>query len=215
MRNLALIAFFVLAQNMVSQNLVNNPSFENYSSCPTGDSQLNALNWQVTANSGNSTPDYYNVCNSGTQGVPNNDAGNQNAYNGNAYIGIFCFYANVPLREYIQSQLSAPLVGGQTYYVSFRVSLADEYGTAIGSLGAYISNNPLVGNGTFGPIVVTPQIISSSIISNTSSWTQITGSFVANGGERYITIGNFSTDAATPRTTNPNTFISDMAYYYI
>jgi OOP family OmpA-OmpF porin len=215
MRNLIILVLFALTQKLVSQNLVTNPSFENYSNCPTSSGQFNALNWQVTANCGQSSPDYYNVCSPGTQGVPSNVVGNQNAYNGNAYAGIYCYYAFLPLREYMQSQLSSLLVAGQTYYVSFRASLGDDYGIAIGSLGAYISNNPITGNGTYGPIAVVPQIISSSIISSTANWIQITGSFVANGGEQYITIGNFATDTATPHTTNSNAFISDMAYYYI
>ncbi len=207
--------FILLTSHLVGQNLITNPSFENYSDCPTTSSQLNAFDWQVTTNCGASSPDYYNSCATDTQGVPYNVVGNQNAFDGNAYVGIYCYYTFLPQREYVQSQLNETLVAGQTYYVSFRVSLADDYGIAIGSLGAYFSNNPITGVGTTAPISVVPQISSSSIISNTTNWVQITGSFIANGGERFITIGNFSTDAATPLTINSSAFISDMSYYYI
>ena len=37
----------------------------------------------------------------------------------------------------------------------------------------------------------TPQILDTSIITDTLNWTKIQGSFIANGTERFITIGNF------------------------
>lgn len=215
MKKITVLLLVLLMTKVQSQNLVNNPSFESYTTCPTTSSQFYAVNWQVTANSGLASPDYYNTCADGTQGIPSNVVGNQNAYTGNGYAGIYCYYQYEPLREYIQSQLNMALVAGQTYYVSFRVSLADDYGTAIGSIGAHFSTTAITGNGTYGPINVVPQIISSSIISDTANWVQITGSFVANGGEQYITIGNFSNDASTPRSTNSSAFISYMAYYYV
>jgi hypothetical protein len=207
--------FIFLTTHLIGQNLITNPSFEYYSVCPTTSSELNAYDWQVTANCGLSSPDYYNVCATDTQGVPYNVVGNQYAFDGNAYVGIYCYYTFLPQREYIQTQLSETLVPGQTYYVSFRVSLADDYGIAIGSMGAYFSANPITGVGTTAPITVVPQISSSTIISNTTNWVQVTGSFIANGGERFITIGNFSSDATTPLSINSSAFISDMSYYYI
>jgi OOP family OmpA-OmpF porin len=216
MRNYFTIALlFFLTQKVISQNLVNNPSFENYSDCPTGGSQLNAFNWNVTPNSGEATPDYFNGCDSGLMGVPTNSLGNENAYDGIAYAGLVCYHITVPIREYLQSRLSSPLVSGQTYYVSFRASPAERFGTLIGSLGAHLSLNPISGNGTYEPINVSPQIISSSIISNYNGWTLITGSFVANGGEEYITIGNFSTNELTPNTVNSSAIVPIMSYEYI
>ncbi len=216
MRNFIIIVlFFFLTQNVLSQNLVNNPSFEIYSVCPTGGSELNALNWTVTPNSSIATPDYFNACDSGLVGVPTNGLGYQNAYEGSAYAGIICYDGNQSLREYLQSELSSPLISGQTYYVSFRASPADKFGILIGSLGAHLSLNPISGNGTFLAINVNPQIISSSIISNYNEWTIITGSFIANGGEEYITIGNFLTNELTPNTVNLPAEFPYMSYQYI
>jgi hypothetical protein len=44
---------------------------------------------------------------------------------------------------------------------------------------------------------VTPQILASSIITDVVNWTKVQGSFVANGTEKLITIGNFSDLAHT------------------
>lgn len=59
--------------------------------------------------------------------------------------------------------------------------------------------------------------------SDTTQWTQIQGCFTANGGEQYITIGNFNYNVNTdtlyvgtnnpdPNYTNP---LYDYSYYYI
>ncbi|WP_264520646.1 T9SS type A sorting domain-containing protein [Flavobacterium sp. N1994] len=219
MRKLVVV-LFALTTKMISQNLVSNPSFETYSSCPDNNSQIDkATSWHVTSNSASASPDYYNSCytdSSTLVGVPANIVGNQSAYDGTAYAGIFCYFEEVALREYIQSQLISPLVAGQRYYVSFWVSSADRYGLTINSLGAYCSTTPISGDGSFGPIAVFPQVNSSSMLSDATNWTQITGSFIATGGEQYITIGNFSSDAATQHVVyNPNSLYTSLAYYYI
>jgi OmpA-OmpF porin, OOP family len=199
--------------------MVNNPSFENYTSCPSGSGELNAINWQVTANSGLSSPDYFNTCVPSTNSyvrIPNNLYGSQIPYDGNAYTGIFCYGNNSMQREYMQTQLTSPMVAGQNYHVSFRVSLADNFGTAIGSLGAHLSNNPLLGSGNMQPINVLPQIVSSEIITNQTVWTEIAGDYIALGGEQYLTIGNYLADELTPKTAIiPIPQFSIWAYYYI
>lgn len=207
-----------LFTTIVSQNMVNNPSFESFTSCPLGQGQLNATNWQVTANSGFSSPDYFNICvpPSNQVGIPDNVAGSQIPYDGNAYTGIFCYGVNSQQREYIQTQLISPMVIGQTYHVSFRVSLGDYHGTAIGSLGAHFSNNPLIGSGNTLPFNVTPQIISNQIITNQTVWTEIAGDYTALGGEHYLTIGNYLTDELTPKTAIlPEPNFPFWGYYYI
>ena len=55
---------------------------------------------------------------------------------------------------------------------------------------------------------------SGNILSDTLNWVQINGEFYANGGEKYITIGNFKDDAHTAFIQNTNgTWI--YSYYYI
>src|SRR5690348_13496096 len=80
-----------------AQNLVQNPSFEIYSSCPTSFSQIQlATGWENWLLS----PDYFNVC------VPNgNPASVPNGFNwsyqvpntGNAYAGLFTYWTRAGL----------------------------------------------------------------------------------------------------------------------
>jgi len=132
----------IIVYSANAQNLVMNPSFENYSSCPLGPSQLDeADNWQHPFDNTVdtcSTSDLYNTCSpfgAFGVGVPDNIMGSEPAHTGNGYAGII-LYEGFALtgctslfgsswREYAEGQLSAPLQSGQTYCVSFFISLAD------------------------------------------------------------------------------------------
>src|SRR5580692_4077770 len=72
-------------------NLVPNPGFEDYTSCPNSVSELDlAAPWfQPTAG----TSDYFNVCGASSVGVPNNFAGSQPAHGGQAYAGEYMYSA--------------------------------------------------------------------------------------------------------------------------
>src|ERR1700749_1133263 len=105
MKVLFLCFFVFVFINMNAQvNLVPNPSFEIYTSCPTGSSQLSlAIPWQgVTTNSS----DYFNVCGTGGATVPFSGSNFQNARTGNAYAAIWLINSyGVNYREYLQVKL--------------------------------------------------------------------------------------------------------------
>ena len=91
----------------IAQNVVPNPSFEEYTVCPDDLAQIeNAVGWSTFWGSA----DYYNVCSGNSlTGIPANAFGYQAAYIGDAYIGCYT-YKNGPIyREYAQAQLIAPL----------------------------------------------------------------------------------------------------------
>ncbi|MGE0638524.1 MAG: OmpA family protein [Bacteroidia bacterium] len=210
-----------------AQNLVPNPGFEEYITCPkeTGKRQTNLISWtQPTAGA----LDYFNRCSS-TAGVPLNTFGKQEPKNGDACIGLTLFHEKH--RAYAQTELKQPLIAGNTYNVEFSVSLSEKSKYAIGNIGAYFSAAKLE-NKSDGVLECfetfddrgTKQVIaglckpqlrnpSSSFISDTEEWITISGSFKARGGEKYIIIGNFYTSDGTKAMDmdgkNPN------AYYYI
>lgn len=206
-----------------AQNLVVNSSFENYTSCPQfrNDGVLPTSWTQPTQG----TADYFNACYQSTQtgpDVPANFMGNQNARTGSAYVGLLTTTSSnnqlVNYREYIQSELSAPLIAGQTYTFEMYVSLAENSEFAFKGIGVYLSNTPV---GLFGASTVlpfTPQILMDSFITDKTGWTRIYRRIIATGGERYITIGNFNS-SNTGRTMsvpggNGGGF-NLMSYYYI
>jgi gliding motility-associated-like protein len=198
-----------------SQNLIPNPSFEVYTTCPisfgTG-GPLPCTPW-TCATAGSC--DYFNAC--ATPGspadVPDNFAGSQDAHTGQAYAGGYAKYL-FPYREYLLAPLITPLVAGEFYYFSMYVSLADNDFCGIDHLGAYFSVNPPPPGGVTW-LNVTPQVESQiGFISDENGWTYIDGCFYATGGEAYITIGNFHDDVSSPTdplcTDNPS-----KSYYYV
>ncbi|MCY7410391.1 MAG: T9SS type A sorting domain-containing protein [Chitinophagales bacterium] len=226
MRSFLLLLFTLCLQSKVIAqiNLVPNGDFEYYTECPTYQNltyEINkALPWY---NPTGNTPDYYNVCDSLIppelgEGVPSNFYGYQYPRSGNGYAGIICRYSTVNGRDYISCPLILPLNREQIYYLEFYCVLANSSSASIGSLGISFSNDSISGDTTYHVLNLTPQIqhAPDSFLSDTLHWMKVSGTFTAQGGERFITIGNFNDDAHTPIDTFyyvPNEWYS--AYYYI
>lgn len=86
-RLILLFPFFLFSNFLAAQNLITDPSFEDYYGCPNSNGQLDSLKHWFTVTE---TPDYFNVCAAGTiAGVPLNQAGNQYPKTGNGYIGLY------------------------------------------------------------------------------------------------------------------------------
>ncbi len=215
-KHLLIILIFFCSITLVGQNLVPNPSFENYSSCPTVSSQLSlATPWFMPPNTNNASSDYYNACNTNTVGVPNNLSGYQLARTGQGYAGIYT-YGSSDVREYIQVQLTSPLSAGETYNIEVYVSPSEVNNYSVDGMGVYISTGSVAGVGgyllPFIPQVANP---TGNIISDTTSWTLVSGTYIASGGEDHITIGNFLSDANTDTIqTNPAGLLG-RGYYWI
>jgi hypothetical protein len=195
-------------------NLVLNPGFEIIDSCnvPMAGINGNLLYWDTPSWG---SPDIYNVCslNHNTQ-VPSNFIGYQYPHSGNGYAGEVMYYNMTP-REYCQGQLVSDLLSGRTYSVSFYVSLANVSDLGIHNFGMYFSPTHI-----FDSIItylnLIPQVNDTSLMIDTLNWKKISGTFVANGGERYLIIGNFFSDYTTDSSAVPiNDTLRQGAYYYI
>jgi len=200
-------------------NLVPNPGFETYSACPDAYSELDHATPWFQPSSG--TPDFFHSCNAGGSPVhvPNNFIGFQSPQSGNGYAGFFAYYSLYEYREYVETPLAAPLVPGQTYEISFYVSLADNCIFAVDNIGAVFSVGPTLAQ-VITPLLLTPQIRNSvgNPLASKTAWMLIKGSYTAVGGETYLTIGNFYADsqtALTPVNGDPALFYAKSAYYYI
>lgn len=229
---------FMLSSSMMAQNLVINPSFETISSCPIGPSELDkAVPWRnpYTNVVGDtcSTSDLFNACSplgAFGVGVPANILGNEPAHTGVGYAGIIVYegfalfgclnFFGSGWREYLEGTLTQPLVAGQTYCVSFHISLADNVKFASDDIGVYFSNTLVDINcttvGSASHLPFTPQLpYNGPNITITNGWQQLSWDYVANGGEQYIIIGNFKNDANTSyECVNANALLP-YAYYYI
>ncbi len=209
---------FLFKNNILSQNLINNGSFETYSvsafGCAYNFSMVDV--WQQI-----NSPDHFtSLCTLSNYGVPNNNFGVSYPKNGNAYCGIICYRKSDEIKEYIQQNLIPPLISGKTYYISFYVSSSDRFTMAIKNIGAYFSiSQPTVVPGD-NYVQAIPQVENhSGFLTDTVNWVKIEGYFTAQGGEQYVTIGNFNsntnTDTLYTGSNDPAPGNPDGAYYYI
>lgn len=212
-----LIYIFLLNTHVLKAqtNLVPNPSFEEFNQCPTSGA-FTVLDWYEIYD----TPDYYNLC-AGGDFDASNWIGNQIPYFGNGYIGAGLFVINsLTAREAFQVKLKSPLIQGIEYCASMYVSLADGCQYAISNIGMHF------GNIDFSNIVMDTSVIfnlqaqiynsSENILSDKINWMKIEGSFIASGGEEYLTIGNFSRPEEMDTLSLPDysNYGLGLAYYY-
>ncbi|MBL7890399.1 MAG: gliding motility-associated C-terminal domain-containing protein [Bacteroidia bacterium] len=216
-----LILYPLLSRGQI--NLVRNPSFEDTISCPTVWGNITPF-LKYWHNPTDCSPDYYNACaaDGSSCDVPYNLGYMQYPRTGNAYCGIYGYGTASPpsdVREYIQGELIDTLAAGKNYCVSFYVNLANLSRYSISNIGAYFSNNLISISNSCLNLPFTPQIISNPSVqlTDTVNWMIISGEFIANGDEQYITIGNFYSNTNTDTLMfNPSPFgTANIAYYYI
>ncbi len=228
------MAFFVSR----GQNLVPNYSFEDLDSCIHHSNEFNGYVSNWTGQAGVSGLCYFtSQCPKDTSwpsgGVPYNYYyGFQYAHTGVSYAGILTFvnegfdtvkpYTNNNLknvRNYIEARLIDSLRKGHLYYVTFYVNLQNPSIYACSDIGAYFSNVSLSFNSSGLVLSYIPQITNDpkkQELTDTLNWMKISGSFIAKGGEQYITIGNFKSDTASSiRYLGQVTPDGSQAWYYI
>jgi outer membrane protein OmpA-like peptidoglycan-associated protein len=222
------VAWLILFSTQVlsAQNLVPNGSFEKYQKCPDDYVTVQRYNYVFqwdTPNNG--TPDYFNAC-SQKCGVPLNWVGSAPAFDGKGYMGIIgCMYQMDPnqiaYREYIRTKLTKPLEAGKTYYASMQIRLGMSCTVACNGMGMFFTDAPLNSvhsiNYPIQPDIVYKQ---NDMVLDKNNWTQICGTFQAQGGESYLIIGNFlSNQEMTYQNFDENLLLtqntSPMAYYYV
>jgi hypothetical protein len=204
-------------------NLVPNSSFEVYDSCPstwTSDGPIILANPWFQPYIPSSSSDYFNSCDtvSNFWGVPKNWAGYQFPRTGQAFSGVILrggINININYREYIEIELLDSLIIGNKYCASMFVCFGEISNYSTSSIGMYFTNSiVLYSNPFYGVIPVTPQIINNPLIflNDTLNWVEVRGEFIASGGEKYLTIGNFNYDVNTPYQVTG--FGSTPYYYY-
>ncbi|HAE12621.1 MAG: gliding motility-associated C-terminal domain-containing protein [Chitinophagales bacterium] len=200
-----LLLLFIPLPVLAQVNLAPNPSFEEYSTCPTFYSTVDVYtdpyvtDW-FRSNDGSS--DYMNACDVGeTVGVPTNIFDDYcPARTGVAYAGFWSYLSSGIYREYMQAQLTEPMVADGCYYVEFYVTPATKSDFTTNNwtcdcIGMYISEvRPLSTLYTYTPQITTAP---GAFYTDTVGWTQIAGIYIADGGEEWISIGNFNNDAGT------------------
>ncbi|MFZ6051894.1 T9SS type A sorting domain-containing protein [Halocola ammonii] len=192
------IFFPVLIGN--TQNLIPNPSGENFIECPE---TLNALE---TSSTGwinfRGSPDYFNSCSESPYLGINNSLGYQPPRTGEAYMGGLTYHIGLPQeREYLGVELTEPLTIGEIYHISFYISVAfrEETGIYLASnnLGCLFMVNNYLDSDEFGNIPNFSHYNFQELSTDTLNWINHSFTFVADSAYQYVAFGNFYDDDNT------------------
>ena len=201
------------------QNLVANPSFEDFDQCPkTSNMAQGVKEWSIPTKG---TTDYFNAC-SKEMGVPVNFNGEQTANFGEGYAGFYMMAPN-NYREYLQAHLVQTLTKGKRYGITFYVSLAEKSSYAIGSIGMLFTKDKM--EKSTNEVIRLPrkgekptdfnyaQTQDLEFYADKKGWMRVYKEIVAKGTENYLTIGNFHTNANTELIKTGG--VKKAAYYYL
>jgi gliding motility-associated-like protein len=209
-------SFNLKAQHIITPNLVPNPSFEDYYSCPPPPCNTGNLiyckNWTSGIGSNNSS-DYFNTCSNGASCI--NAISIQYPRTGNAMAGIELYDGPIgnDNREYLINKLINNLKGNKRYCANLFTSLSNYSYGAIQNIGLLFSMDSIFAFTSSGLLNKQPQIeYNRGIISDTLNWVKISGSFIANGDEKILVIGNFRDNANT--NYQSNSFGIMVPYYF-
>lgn len=215
---MSLFSFGTFAQ---SENLVQNGSFESLSGKVRKLGGIDAATGWVSP-TGARADLFTPVAKVEDINTPVNVYGQEDPKDGSNYAGIVAYSYNDKMpRTYLMTKLDAPLKKGMTYCVKFNVVLAELSKYAVSEVGAHISKKPF-GTDEKTSIIDKTHIKHgrNKVFNGMYGWDLICGSFVAEGGEKYITIGNFTNNkdiepakSKKPAEIRGNQIIA--AYYYV
>jgi hypothetical protein len=210
-------------------NYVLNPSFEDFNNCPTMPNQITFADYWSTIDTTGvpaiCTPQYFNACSS-FMGVPIGIYNYQYPKTGNAFASVGMQLLLVDsststtydYREYLQGRFYQNLIAGGTYCVKYYTVAADSTRFRCNNQAAYIDDGSIDSSppDCMSPFTsVIPQLKNNSIIVDDSTWIKLETTFVANGTERFITVGNFSSNANTSYIIFSNNYPSGGGIYLI
>lgn len=221
-----MITLFLLCNyQILAQNLIINPGFEEINECAKCDRDL-SLNVLNISYPNTAAPDYYNTRLRADYGVPNNFKGTQESIEGDGYIGAYMYALN-DYREYLQLNTTKTLREKHPYKISLKVSLAETSKLALKNISIVLVNKKvsipnskvltssrldLIEGLEFYEVSLSPD----KSMSDTEEWITLTGEFEAKGFETQILIGNFRANQDTKLIKSPAQITSsDYSYYFI
>lgn len=242
MKQIRIIPFLFLSFVLCSQNLVLNPSFEDYERCPEiiGQFNRNVTYWSIP-NLGST--DFFSSCSKAV--AYNNYNGFQLPKKGKSYAGFYAFSQD-NYREYVQGELSEALQKGKAYKLIFYISLAENSTDALKNIQIifteeylgltsvnYKEKNPSVTDKkrifrNISQAHIKPEkytanryalhtIDSETFYNDRVNWIEVSFEFIAQGYEAHFSIGNFNSNKKSElqeilKNTKSN---HRFSYYYI
>jgi OmpA-OmpF porin, OOP family len=224
---LGVMAAFWLAMSETQaqglQNMVKNPSFEQYKNLPEDLGEIRQASFHGGGNQAGG--DYFHRRTKNKDvNVPRNKMGRAEPRTGDAYAGFYAYtnrYVKREFREYIQLQLKQPLQKDHEYCVRAHVYLSESSNRGIAGLGLATSRYAMAkDNQTVLELPYVWLLRQDKKPLLDRKWVEISTIYKAQGGETHIIIGNFQWDKDTKVTgaievdsfRNPNV---DFAYYFL
>ncbi len=213
-----IIQYPVAAQKSDQLNLVPNPGFEKFSDEPSGwyysgkDFSRVALYWtSATA----ASPDLYAPKVVVPESWKPAGFGSTKSYEGKSHAGITvygCYNGKPHCREYIEVQLTEPLVTGQRYAFTCMLSQLQKSVTVKNIQLAFSKDE--IDERTNEPLFLKPALSLDRWIPSDGKWYRWTGQFVASDASSFLLIGNFNSDADS-QIKMPSRSNIRFGYYYI
>jgi len=204
---LGLISFSVFCQNLVP-----NSSFEDHYWPPSGHAHFRTavIDW-----GGYLTVDIH-VGDLGATGMNFPELGYQQPFHGEAMAGIRAFdFREYEWHEFMYTMLEDSLIEGEMYFVSFWVSPNEAPKYVTDDIGLYFSKTDppehRLDAFDFKPQIENPE---GNYLDDVTAWYEISGYYKAEGGERYIFIGNFKKDSETSFKESGGTG-EEAAYFFV
>lgn len=169
---------YLLAQEISEpiKNLVPNGSFENFRR--KSGSIRQAIPWQQIA-----SVDFYQ------EPISNDTTAEKGAKEGNCYAGL---RFQKRYKEFLQVKLAEPLRRGTIYEFEMYVRMAFWSNAGLKSLGVLFSKIGYKGQKDVVKTAMIDSVCKKGAFVNNYRWIKISGKYQADGGEKYLTIGNFS-----------------------
>ncbi len=205
------------------QNMVRNPSFEQYKDLPEDLGAIKQASFHSAATAAEG--DYFHKRSKNLDvATPRSKMGRAMPRTGDAYAGFYAYtnrYVKRDFREYVQMQLKQPLLKGHEYCIRAHVYLTESSNRGLMGLGFSAQKGAI--QQTHQTYLQTPFIWllrqdKKPLIDR--QWVEVSTIYKAQGGETHIIIGNFQSDKDTKITgavevdsfRNPNV---DFAYYFL
>lgn len=199
------------------QNLIADWSAEDLYQCPDQlgfvESFLN--DWTSLRGS----PDYFHSCCELPQLCWNNSLGYQEPRTGEGYLGIVTYSMNLPnYSEYAGVNLIEPMEVGASYYVSFHAALAFRPNGgrfATDKLGFLLMTENYLNLDGLAPKQNFSHYYSDVVLIDTTNWTKLETTIVADSAYSMIAFGCFFEDDQIEVLMPYGDFTSGVAYYYL
>ncbi len=218
-----LIWLFISLNATAQQNLVPNGSFEDTTGCPSFYSELHyTTHWW-----GVGTPDLLHTCAwwSNEVWIPLNVHGTnfQEPFHGNAYVAIGTIWDDfwsppAETKEYLAVELTDSMYQDSSYCIRYYVVSSDSHALFSNGIDALLTDSLIPASFSTTTLGIIPSGGVNSVINDFVNWTRVEFLYQANGGEKYLYIGNFMPDSNTIVQLKPPesiTFQSTDAIYFI